>query len=64
MPNGISDAILPVVPQLIGILAILCNVPDLVTNNPSRVSKLFQKALGLLCALFYWGRSSKGSKTE
>jgi len=64
MPHRITHPILPLIPQLIRILPILCNIPNPIPNHPRRVPQLLQKALRLLCALLERRSGNKGRKTE
>lgn len=58
MPHGVAHAVFPAVHQLIRILRVLRNIPQLVSKHPCRRPNFFQKALGLLLLLLLLRRTS------
>ena len=64
MPNSFAYTILALVHQFIGILPVLRNIPDIVANNPCRVTQFLEKTLGFLRALFHRRCSSQDGEPE
>jgi len=65
MPHGVTHAILPLVHQLVRILPILRNVPDIIANYPRRIPYFFEETLRLLRSLLHRrGNSQSGEPKE
>lgn len=65
--HRLSDSVFTLIPKLGGILKILCDIPDIVSNHPRRIANFFEEAFWLFCALlegYSENRAGKNSKAE
>lgn len=60
----LPDPVLALVPELVGVLQILRDIPHIIPNHPSRVADFLEEALRLLRALLERRSENGASKSR